>query len=138
MLQLSANGDYGLLLLLELAKQPAGTYISLAKLSRDKQLPRRFLDQVARQLVAASIIKAREGRGGGYTLKKNPKSIKFITVLNALEGDIKPADCAIGCGYCSRQSACEKKTGWRTVHKEIYNLLKNKTLAEVLAPALNP
>lgn len=137
MLQLSANGDYGLLLLLELAKQPAGRYVSLAKLAQDKHLPRRFLDQVAMQLVKARIIKAREGRGGGYALARQTKDIKFISVLNALEGRIKPADCATSCDYCSRQTACEKKTGWRTVHKEIYNLLKNKTLADVLSPALN-
>ncbi|HAO81663.1 MAG: Transcriptional regulator, BadM/Rrf2 family [Parcubacteria group bacterium GW2011_GWD2_43_10] len=135
MLNLSANGDYGLLLLKELSLAQPGQYLSLATLARTKHLPRKYLDHVARQLVTAGVISAREGRGGGYILSKPVNQIKFVEVLKALEGELEPVHCTHDGKCCDRKFACERKTGWQEVHAQLYKLLQNKTLADVIKTA---
>ncbi|MDP3986420.1 MAG: Rrf2 family transcriptional regulator [Candidatus Veblenbacteria bacterium] len=135
MLSLSAHGDYGLLLLRALASAKSGQYVSLAKLAQERHLPRKYLDHVAKQLVVAGVIVAREGRAGGYALRKPVEEIRFVEVLEALEGSLGPTQCTHDGECCERQAACERKTGWQALHKELFNLLKSKTLADVLSAA---
>ena len=137
MLQLSAQGDYGLILLKELSRVPQGSFLSLSTLAKKRHLPRKYLDQVASLLIGAGIIYAREGRGGGYALLKPTGKIGFIQVLRSLEGNVEPVKCVYDCSGCQRLSACEKKTGWQKVHQELYKILKNKTLADVFKAASN-
>ena len=132
MLSLSANGDYGLMLLKELAQAKSGEFVSLGSLAAERQLPRKYLDHVATLLVVAGLVVAREGRGGGYALRRPAQAIGFVEVLEALEGELAPVVCTHDGKCCHRRVACERKTGWQTLHKELYNLLKSKTLADVL------
>lgn len=135
MLQLSANGDYGLMLLRELSRLKPHEFISLGDLAKERKLPRRYLDYVAKKLVVADIITAREGRSGGYSLRRAAKEISFVEVLQALEGELEPVHCTHDGKCCDRQAACERKTGWQGVHKELYKLIEKKTLADVLKAA---
>lgn len=133
MLNLSAKGDYGLVFLRELAKLPKGQYLGLKEVARAHNLPFKYLEQLARKLTQAGIVASREGKGGGYTLAKKPNAISLIKVLEVLEGELSPAICATGCGLCSRQQACEKKTGWRKVHQQLYKTVSKYTLVDILS-----
>ncbi len=135
MLSLSANGDYGLFLLRELARVPKGTYVSLAGLAAGQHLPRKYLEQVAVTLVRAGIVESREGRGGGYRLSRDAGTIKLIDVLSALEGTLEPVVCTHCSSCCERAAACERKTGWRELHRQLFDTLKSKTLADVVKAA---
>jgi Rrf2 family transcriptional regulator, iron-sulfur cluster assembly transcription factor len=135
MLNLSANGDYGLLLLRELALASKGKYLSLADLAASRRLPRKYLEQVAHALVEAGVLVSREGRGGGYKLSRDAKDIKLTDVLTALEGALEPVACTHCSSCCERSSACERKTGWWELHRQLFNTLKTKSLADVVRTA---
>lgn len=133
MLNLSAKGDYGLVFLRELAKLSKGQYLGLREVAKAHNLPFKYLEQLAHKLTQAGVVVSREGKGGGYALAKKPSVISLIKVLEVLEGELSPAVCAAGCGLCSRQQACEKKTGWQKIHKQLYKTVSKYTLADVLA-----
>lgn len=132
MLKLSARGDYGLMFLQHLSKLPTRTYISLSVVAKEKQLPLKYLERLAHQLVKAGVLKSREGQGGGYALAQIPADISLATILGVLEGELEPTICADGCKACERQQACEEKTGWKKIHSSLYKTLNNFTLADLL------
>ena len=70
--------------------------------------------------------------GGSVVFDARGGAIGFVEVLEALEGELAPVVCTHDGKCCHRRVACERKTGWQTLHKELYNLLKSKTLADVL------
>jgi len=133
MLTLSAKGDYGLMLLQYLAKLAPGHYMSLSQVVRQTKMPIKYVEKLAAELNEAGIIQSREGQSGGYCLSNKPQKIKLVKVLEALEGKLQPSNCALGCGACGRQQACERKTGWRRVHKDLYKSLADYTLADILS-----
>jgi len=54
-----------------------------------------FLRRVLRQLAAAGLIQAREGRGGGYRLARPAKAITLAEAYRAVEpeGPLAPSPC---------------------------------------------
>lgn len=133
MFELSAQGDYGLMLLSQLAKSPKDQYIKLSEVAKLHGLPVKYMEKVARQLAKAKIITSKEGKSGGYKLTKLPKQIKLNLILEALEDKVEPILCSQGCSSCERQSACEQKTGWKKIHKQLYSMTKKITLADLIA-----
>ncbi len=73
MFGLTKKADYGVELMIALAKNFGQGPLSLRQIAKDKKLPHKFLEQVVTPLREANLIDAKEGRGGGYYLKKNPK-----------------------------------------------------------------
>ncbi len=132
MLNLSAKGDYGLVFLQQLAKLPKGQYLGLREVANAHNLPLKYLEQLAYKLARAGVVASREGKSGGYALVKKPSAISLGKVLEVLEGGLSPTVCAAGCSLCSRQQACEKKTGWKKIHQQLYKVISKYTLADIL------
>lgn len=135
MLNLSAKGDYGLMLLKVLNELAKGQYASLSVIAREQHLPLKYLEQVAASLAGAGIIISKHGKNGGYRLARPGNKIKLTDVIEALEQEVEPVHCSskssVCASLCERQMACERKTGWQALHRELFNLLKSKTLADV-------
>ncbi len=132
MLKLSASGDYGLMFLGYLAGLPRGRYVSLATIARQRHLPLKYLERVARGLAQQGVVLSREGRRGGYALTRSPAKLKLTDVLSVLEGQVEPVVCTHDGRCCERQTACERKTGYQKVHAKLYKLLSNYSLADIL------
>ncbi len=132
MLKLSARGDYGLLLVGYLAGLPKGQYASLARVAKERHLPLKYLERLARRLLAGHLVVSRQGKVGGYALARPPTKLKLTDVLRALEGELEPVHCTHDGRCCERQVACERKTGYQKVHSKLYRLLAQYTLADIL------
>ncbi|MBI5466215.1 MAG: Rrf2 family transcriptional regulator [Candidatus Kerfeldbacteria bacterium] len=132
MLKLSARGDYGLLLVGYLAGLRKGQYASLATVASERRLPLKYLERLARRLLAGHLVVSRQGKVGGYALAQPAGKLKLIDVLRALEGELEPVRCTHDGRCCERQAACERKTGYQKVHSKLYGLLARYTLADIL------
>ena len=128
MLSLSKKTDYALLVLTTLAQQPKG-YVSLRELAMKKQMPYRFLAQIARALVHDGLIISREGSGGGYRLNKPAKKISVSDVVTAIEGGVALASClshtesecamAVNCPF-KKRNAIYSKNGYENFDAKNY------------------
>ncbi len=131
MFGLSTKGEYGLSLLESLVQRPAEV-ISLKQIAEAKKLPIKYLERLASLLKRADLIKSKEGANGGYYLAKPAEQIKLIEVMKILEGDLAPTVCTGDYQACSRQKTCSMKQGWLGVRNQIYHILSNLTLADLL------
>ncbi len=128
MFGLTKKADYGLELMIYLAKNYDQGPISLRLVAKKKKLPFKFLEQVVTPLREANLIDAKEGRGGGYLLKKEPKKISIGEIVEVLEGPLEVGAC-LG---CPKAQICGQKDVWTEVGDKVRKTIEDKTLADLV------
>lgn len=93
MIKISTRLEYGLILLIYLAHNHS-RFASLTKLARQAGLPLPYLSQIAARLVKAGVIRAKEGKNGGYQLNVNASSLTLGKIFTVLEGPLQLAPCS--------------------------------------------
>ncbi len=82
MFSLTKKTDYGLQLMMVLAKKYKQGFVSLRQIAKEEKLPFKFLEQVVFLLKIANLVDSKEGKGGGYFLTKPPKKISMAERLS--------------------------------------------------------
>lgn len=127
---LTSRGDYGLLLMTYLARQPRREPQSLPEIAKALRLPQTFLEQIALDLRRAHLLAARRGKEGGYFLTRSPERISVIEVLETLEGPLQVVTCQGG--KCSASSSCLTHGFWRVLQRYLHQTLRRITLTDLL------
>lgn len=98
--------EYALMMVTLLSQAGEGGLVSVSRM-QDFGLPRSFLVKIARDLIKAKLVIPKEGRGGGYSLAKDPKSITLKQVVEATEGEVATVSCLVhGAKKCPLQDKC--------------------------------
>lgn len=134
MLSLSRKTDYALLILTALAERPT-VYTSLRDLTKEKNMPYRFVSQIVQPLLHAGILESREGAGGGYRLAKEPSAITVQDVVAAEEGGVALAACLDPSKHfaCQQKEHCTVRRGMPTVQRLVLQTLSKHTLADLIS-----
>ena len=130
MVKITKKTDYGLSLLSALASNP-NELQSLRSISDAKQLPYKFIGQVASTLLEAGIISSKEGALGGYKLSKKPEDITLLEAMEALDGPAVRVDCLRGI-VCARAGQCTHQRVMCTLRDIVNESLQSKTLADLV------
>ena len=128
MLKIDAKTDYGLLIMLELARN-SGKIVPLGPLSKHLGVSSPYLSQIAKLLQKASLVESREGAGGGYFLSRPAEAIGVMEILEALSGKMK-----LRCHHqsCSHFGHCGLRSAWPLILEDIKSSLENRSLASLL------
>jgi Rrf2 family protein len=134
----STRGEYGVRMMVELARHHGSGPISLAEMADHESLPRPYLEQLVVSLREAGLVNSTRGAHGGYELTREPGQIKMGEVIRALEGPIAPMVCASEdpshAGICERMGFCNVNHLWTTVRNAISTALDSLTLADLAVP----
>jgi len=87
----STRGEYGVRLMVELARHYGDGPVSLAEMADHEELPRAYLEQLVVSLREEGLVQSTRGAHGGYQLAKAPAEIRMGTILRALEGKVRTA-----------------------------------------------
>jgi Rrf2 family protein len=141
----STKAEYGVRVMVELARRAGKGPVPLAEIAADDGLPLAYLEHLVARLRKAGLLDSRRGAHGGYLLARAPEEITMAEVVQALEGSIAPIECiseaADGSLVCSRESAgegetfhvCPTKLLWTRVRFSIVRTLQETTLANLVA-----
>ena len=136
----STRGEYGVRLMVELARHHGDGPISLAEMAEHESLPRPYLEQLVSSLRVAALVTSTRGARGGYSLARPPAEIRMGEVIRALEGPIAPMVCASEdpshAGICDRTGFCNVNLLWVKVRDAITEALDSVTLADLALPRL--
>jgi Rrf2 family transcriptional regulator, cysteine metabolism repressor len=142
----STKAEYGVRVMVELARRAGGDPIPLAEIAADDGLPLAYLEHLVARLRRAELVDSRRGSRGGYLLARPATEITMAEVVEALEGSIAPIECiseaSDGSIVCSREShaerVCPTKLLWTRVRGSIVRTLQETTLADLAlaAPAM--
>jgi len=141
----STKAEYGVRVMVELARRAGEEPIPLAEIADRGGLPLAYLEHLVARLRKAGLVDSRRGSRGGYLLARSPTDITMAEVVEALEGSIAPIECisegSDGSIVCSRETqpghVCPTKLLWTRVRFSIVRTLQEMTLADlVLGQAL--
>ena len=142
-LHFSTRGEYGVRLMVELARHYGAGPVSLSEMAVHEDLPRPYLEQLVVSLRGAGLVASTRGAHGGYELTRDPAEIRMSQVITALEGPIAPMICAsedpLHAGICSRTEFCNVNLLWVRVRDAVVGALESVSLADLARPrAMHP
>jgi Rrf2 family transcriptional regulator, cysteine metabolism repressor len=143
MIRFSTRGEYGLRMMMDLARHFGAGPESLAEIGKHEALPAAYLEQLVGRLRKAGLVSSRHGAHGGYELTRPPAEISVGEVMRVLEGPISPMVCATEGETeltCDRQTFCSANVVWERVRDSVAQALDSLTLADLvpLKGAQNP
>jgi Rrf2 family transcriptional regulator, cysteine metabolism repressor len=142
----STKAEYGIRVMVELARRAGDEPIPLAEIAERGGLPLAYLEHLVARLRKAELVDSRRGSRGGYMLARPAAQITMAEVVEALEGSIAPIECiseaSDGSIVCAREASldhvCPTKLLWTRVRFSIVSTLRETTLADLLQAADGP
>ena len=139
-MKISTRTEYGVRVLVTLARHGAEGPQSLAAIARAEKLPHAYLEQLVGDLRRAGLLTATRGHAGGYQLARPAEQITLDQVVRALEGPLLEMPCAGAedLEACNRPQPCSVHELFQRVHEALDGTLSSTTLAEAAATAGGP
>ena len=135
---LSQTAEYALRAMAHLATVPEGHAVRARDLSEATGIPAPYASKVLRRLVAARLLAAQKGHGGGFKLARPPEQVRFIDVLQAADDSLQPDRCAFGWGRCGARAPCLLHDPMSALKDSVLDWARRTTLASVRRPGGRP
>ena len=130
-MKISTKGRYALRVMIDLAVNDKGDYVSLKDISNRQEVSLKYLEQIMAMLNKAGYVKSTRGNNGGYRLAKSPEEYKVGDILRKTEGDLAPIACVNG-EECGKRENCKTFRFWQGLDNVINEYVDSKTLADLI------
>jgi len=131
-LKISTKGRYALRVLADLTVHDNGDYISLKSVAERQQISEKYLEAIISAFSKGKIVKGQRGKGGGYKLAVDPKTITVKDVLLMVEGDLAPVAClSKDAEPCPKAEDCKTLPMWKEYYKMTEDFFDSITVADI-------
>ena len=134
MIRLSRITDYGIVLMVELARSADGAAHNARNLAADTDLPLPMVSKILKSLAREGLLDSQRGSKGGYTLARHADDITVPEMITALEGPISLTECTLHPGACQQESNCGVREPWQRINDAVHSALTRITLADLATP----
>jgi Rrf2 family protein len=135
-MKFSTQEEYGLRLLLRIAKSESQHSLTIPELSEVEGLSSANTAKILRALRLAGFIDSARGQTGGYKLNQPADKILISDVLTALGGKLYESNfCDLHSGVeniCNNSIDCSIRSIWKTVQNVLDSVLSKFTLQDLL------
>jgi len=131
-MKISTKGRYALRLMLDLAINYTGEYISIKSIAARQDISEKYLEQIITQLNKAGYVRSVRGAQGGYMLSKAPSEYTVGMILRLMEGSLAPVSCIEEEENCNRASRCVTQEIWHKIQEAVEDVVDNITLADLV------
>jgi Rrf2 family protein len=134
-MKLTLKGEYALRALLVLGLHYSRGIVSISQISREQNIPHRFLEQILTDLKSAGLVQSRRGISGGYQLARDPEDISVAEVIRHIEGALAPISCVSERFYekcsCPDESRCAIRSVMKEIRDAVVRLAEKVSLADI-------
>ena len=131
-MMISTRGRYALRILVDLAENQNGGYITLKEAADRQEISEKYLESIVKDLVKARFVEGVRGKGGGYRLARPADEINVLEVLQSADGTLVPVACLKeGSEPCSRAAACRTLPLWKGLDKVVSEYLVGFTVRDL-------
>lgn len=130
---ISTRGRYALRVLIDIAENSNGNYITLNDIASRQNISEKYLESILVLLTRGNLLNGLRGKGGGYKLTKAPEEYTMKSILVLTEGTLAPVACLKdGAEPCLKASSCKTLPIWQGLNKAISDYLESVTLADII------
>lgn len=135
-MKISAQEEYGLRCLLQLARSPQGQVMTVKEIAQKEALSGAYVEKLLRMLAKAGLVHSLRGIKGGYVLNRPASHVTLGEVVRAL-GQVPSTDhiCHQFTGTqveCVHFSNCGIRSVWSGLTTYIQSFLEQTTLDAML------
>ena len=135
-MRLSAHDDYGIRLLLRIARGEEAACMTTAVLAEREGMSMSHVGKVLKLLRDGGFVESTRGNCGGYKLTRQPEDINVGAALAALGGRLYEAPRAASAdetaGLCTGSVDCAMDALWRMVQFRMDRLLDDIYLSDLI------
>src|ERR1700704_4030766 len=133
---LSKKSQYAFKALAHLTEKYNQGPVLISEISAKKKVPLKFLENILLELKKADILESKKGKGGGYYLKKDPSTVKVVTIVRLVNGPVAMLPC-VSLNFYKRCDNCDELScGLHDIMIQVRDsslaVLENKTLTDLL------
>ena len=133
-MKLTSKGRYAVMAMADLAKNNVKEPTSLAEISLRQGISIAYLEQLFLKLRKNNLVQSVRGPSGGYLLSKNPKEIKLLSIIKAVDEKVKTVKCKKeskkGCN--GKSVKCITHNLWDDLEAHINKFFEDNTLNDIL------
>src|SRR5687767_4183925 len=129
---LSKKCKYAIHALVHMAREPQEKFL-IKEISEACNIPKKFLEAILLDLKRAGILGSKQGKGGGYFLRRNTDEVNLAEVVRLFDGAIAAVPCATfkfyeQCDECDDEETCAVRHAFLDIRNATVELLKADTL----------
>lgn len=133
-MRISKKSEYALRALIAIAGR--GTSFQIQELSKQENIPVKFLEQILLALRHGGLLASKRGVGGGYSLRVRPSEIPVSQVIAIMDGPLAPVPCAAARPVekctCPNPANCAVRLFMTGVREELGSMLEKCSVEDLL------
>lgn len=133
----SKKCEYGLQAVLYMAAQTGRENIPAEEIAGKLSIPKEFVSKILQNLTESGIVNSQKGKAGGFSIAKDPKRIKLIDIVTAIDGLAMFNSCVLGFPDCNPDKPCPLHDKWGELRSKAYNMLSDENLDHFREKTLN-
>jgi Rrf2 family protein len=130
---LSKSAEYALRAVHRLAFAPHAGPVPASELAERMGVPANYLSKLLDTLRKEGVVEATRGRGGGFSLARDPSEISLAEIIAPFDEDILRRHCLLGRPECRDDAPCVAHHRWLEVAGALRRFFR-ETSVEDLGP----
>jgi len=131
-MRISTKSRYAIRALLDIAVNYVGEPVQIKEIAKRQGISERYLENILTLLRAAGILLSEKGKGGGFTLAKEPSEINMFDVIQIVEGKISIVKCVTTPSTCVHSPKCVARDVWTKLSNGMKRTLSSITLQDLI------
>lgn len=133
---LSKKCKYAVHALVFMAKTPKEQFM-IKEIAEGCNIPKKFLEAILLDLKRAGVLGSKQGKGGGYFLRKDPYDVNLAEIVRLFDGAIAHVPCVTykfyeRCVECIDEDTCSVRDAFLHIRNATVELLKANTLEDLV------
>ena len=133
---LTNKAKYALRALGRLAEDYGKGPLLISDIAQKEGIPKKFLELILLELKNQGILQSKKGKGGGYYLARQPRSVSVGRVVRLMDGPLAPVPCVsetayAPCDECTDEATCGVRRIMKEVRDSVAGVLDQSTLADM-------
>lgn len=105
---LSKKTQYAFKALIYLAEHADKGPVLISEISKRKNIPLKFLENILLELRKAGVLESKKGKGGGYYFSVDPQQVSLAKIMRLLDGPIALLPC-VSLNFYEKCKDCDEK-----------------------------
>jgi Rrf2 family protein len=128
---MTRNSDYALRALLFIAHR-GNVRVSADELIGTLKVPDAFLRRLLQELSRKGILFSHRGKGGGFSLRKEPSRISVGDVMRVFQKSLAMNDCRLKKHICPNRGDCPLRSKLLFIESNVLKELEATTIASLM------